>query len=359
MDILQHYHNQPPRNEIFFPRKLEIPEDNRINLHGVRGSGKTALILDYILNYNLDEVLYIDYLDPNIRFNPISPIKLQKFILDNSITLLIIDNYTPHLDITLDINKIIIISRVDLNLEKYLSIKLFPLDYEEFLVFEKGVNININFNHFLKLGTLPVKGHSIKNNILTLKNFFEHKFTYQEQSVLIILAIYQTKRLSINQLYLHSKERFKISKDWFYAKIKEFEREGIIYFFNDIYQKGGKKMILFDFAFGRYLAIGQPFITQFDTMVAISLIKHQIDFKTLGIYGYLTIDGELITPAPFESEESILKKSYSKFSLYKKYNIKKITILTVTNQYSYNIGDITFEAMPFYEWSVCPSQYFN
>jgi len=353
LDILQHYHNQPPSNEIFFPRKLEIPEDNRINLYGARGSGKTALILDYILEYKLDEAIYIDYLDPNIKFNQISNIKLQKFILDNFIKILIIDHYQSDLNINLEVDKIIIISRIDLNLNNYKSIRLFPLDYEEFLVFEKGVSGSMNFNHFLKLGTLPIKGHSVKNNILTLKSFFEHKFTYQEQSVLIILAIYQTKRLSINQLYLHSKERFKISKDWFYAKIKEFKKEGIIYFFDDIYQKGGKKMILFDFAFGRYLAIGQPFIAQFDTMVALSLIKHKINFKTLGIYGYITEYGELITPAPFESEESFFQKSYSKFSLYKKYDIQKITILTVTNQYSYNIGDIVFEAMPFYEWSIC------
>jgi len=74
LDILQQYHNQPPSNEIFFPRKLEIPEDNRINIYGARGSGKTALILDYILEYNIDEVIYIDFLDPQIldliKFHP-------------------------------------------------------------------------------------------------------------------------------------------------------------------------------------------------------------------------------------------------------------------------------------------------
>lgn len=349
MNLLQHYHNQPPTNQLFLPRKQEIPNHSRVNLYGVRGSGKTALSLDYLLEYSRERTLYIDWLDPNLRFYNLSIERIEQFCREQSIDILIIDHYSREfLDINIAIDKIIIISRVNLNLKGYINIELFPLDYEEFLVFERGSTPSTNFNHFLKLGTLPI----IKNSPLELKSYFNSKFTYKEQSILIILSIYQTKHLSIHQLYLYSKERFKISKDWFYAKIKEFVEEGIIYFFEDIYQKGGKKMVLFDFAFGRYLSIGQPFITQFDTMVAISLIKHRVDFKTLGIHGYLIENGELVLSAPFESEDSIWKKSYSKFSIYKKYKISRVTVVTVTNRYSYIIDDIIFEAIPFYEWSI-------
>ena len=353
MNLLQHYQNQPPTNEFFLPRKREIPkEESRVNLYGVRGSGKSSLVLDYILEYDRENILYIDCLDPNLRFEQLSSLVIEKFCIEQGIELLILDHYSDNIDINISIKEMIVISRVKLDLKDYRDIEIFPLDYEEFLVFERGSTPSTNFNHFLKLGTLPIMGYSSKSSTLALKKYFDSKFTYQEQSVLIILALYQTKHLSIYQLYLHSKERFKISKDWFYAKIKEFIAEGIIYFFDDVYQKGGKKMIMFDFAFARYLAIGQPFITQFDAMVAISLVKHKIEFKTLGIYGYLLENNELIVSAPFESEDSIWKKSYAKFSLYKKYNIEKITIVTVTNQYSYNIDNILFEAIPFYEWSI-------
>jgi hypothetical protein len=111
-------------------------------------------------------------------------------------------------------------------------------------------------------------------------------------------------------------------------------------------------MLLFDFAFAKYLTIGQPFIMQFDTMIALALIKHCINVQTLGIHGYVTRENELIIPAPFESEESLWVKSQNKFSLYKKYGIERVTIVTVANTYEYNIEKLHFEALPFDEWSV-------
>jgi hypothetical protein len=129
-------------------------------------------------------------------------------------------------------------------------------------------------------------------------------------------------------------------------------QEKLVLFIDDRYQKSGKKMLLFDFAFAKYLTVGQPFIMQFDTMIALELMKHNIDVQTLGIHGYVTKDNELIIPAPFESEESLWVKSQSKFSIYKKYNIKKVTIVTVANTYKYHIEQLHFEALPFNEWSV-------
>jgi hypothetical protein len=111
-------------------------------------------------------------------------------------------------------------------------------------------------------------------------------------------------------------------------------------------------MLVYDFAFVKYLTAHQPFGTQFDSMVALTLIKHTIAFKTLGIHGYLTRENELIIPAPFESEESLWVKSHKRFSLYKKYGIQKVTVVTVTNSYHFSIEKIRFEALPFYEWTV-------
>ncbi len=353
MNLLQHYQNQHPNNEFYLPRKKQLGESSKINIYGVRGAGKTALVVDYLLEYNNKEILYIDCEDPNLYFSSLNYLNLQNFITNNAINILILDHYS---NILLDeipkVNKVIIVSRKNIKRSDFSPIELFPLDYEEFLVFERGVSPTISFNHFLKLGTLPMMARSTKNSIMVLKLFLQSKFTSQEQSLLILLAHHQSKHLTINQIYTYAKEKFKISKDWLYKTIKEFKEEGIIYFIDDVYQKGGKKMILFDFAFAKYLSINQAFIVQFDTMVALALLKHHIEFKTLGINGYLNENKELIISAPFESEESIWKRSYKKFSLYKKYNIQKVIIVTVANQYEYKIEDIEFEALPFYEWSI-------
>ncbi len=353
MNLLQHYQNQHPNNEFYLPRKKQLGESSKINIYGVRGTGKTALVVDYLLQYDDQEILYIDCEDPNLHFSSLNYLDLQNFIVSNGITILILDHYSKILlDEIPKVAKIILLSRKKIKKDGFAYIELFPLDYEEFLVFERGLSQSSSFNHFLKLGTLPMMARSTKNSIMVLKLFLQSKFTSQEQSLLILLAHHQTKHLTINQLYTYAKEKFKISKDWLYKTIKEFKDEGIIYFIDDVYQKGGKKMILFDFAFAKYLSINQPFIVQFDTMVALALLKHHIEFKTLGINGYLNENQELIIVAPFESEESIWKRSYNKFAMYKKYNIQKVIIVTVANQYEYKIENIEFEALPFYEWSI-------
>ena len=185
-----------------------------------------------------------------------------------------------------------------------------------------------------------------------MKRFFQSSFDSNEQKLLLILAQHHTKHLTTHQIYTFAKEKFKVSKDWLYRTMKLFIQEKLVLFIDDRYQKSGKKMLLFDFAFAKYLTTGQPFIMQFDTMIALALMKHHIDVRTLGIHGYVTTENELIIPAPFESEESLWVKSQNKFSLYKKYGIKKVTIVTVANHYEYTIDKLHFEALPFNEWSV-------
>ena len=353
MKRLDYFQNSVPENTSYTYRKLQLPDEDHINLYGVRGAGKSALVIDYLQDMDHETLLYIDCQDPNLSFDPLPAAELQHYINDNGIELLVIDHFDIcHLDTLPHAERRIIISRTALGLTGFSQIQLFPLDYEEFLAFERGISQSSSFNHFLKLGTLPTMSQFPHRSTEDLKTFLMSRFDKQEIALLIILATYQTHHLTTHQLYAAAKERFKVSKDWLYRKIKAFQKEGILYFVHDSDQKGGKKLILFDFALSKYLTMGQPFITQFDTMIALALIKHHRTFSTLGIHGYITQHGELIIPAPFESEESIWKKSHSKFSLYKKHGIHKVTIVTVANTYNYEIEKIDFEALPFYEWSI-------
>ena len=354
MDLLEHFNNQQPKNSNFISRKYYLPQNANINLYGVRGAGKTSLVLDYIEEeeIELESTLYIDIDSPHFMFNSLNIIDLQKYIEQNSIKVLILDHYEQStLPYFPNVEKLIVISRVKLNDTHLKAVELFPLDYEEFLAFETS-HTQRGFNHFLRSGTLPVLAGGHKNNFQIMKTFFQSSFTSNEQKLLLILSQHNTKHLTTHQIYTFAKDNFKVSKDWLYKTIKEFSKEGLIYFIDDKYQKSGKKMILFDFAFAKFLTIGQPFIMQFDTMIALTLIKHHIKVETLGIHGYLTPKMELIIPAPFESEDSLWVKSQNKFALYKKHGITSVTIVTVTNSYEYNIEKLHFEAMPFDEWSI-------
>ncbi len=353
MELLEYFYTQLPVGESYLPRKAQLPEASRINLHGVRGAGKSVLLFDHLQELDKERLLYIDCQDPNLRFNRLESGRIEEFCVKRDISLLILDHYyEAYLDILPDISNLIVVTLEPLETEGFDRVELFPLDYEEFLLFERGAHQGTSFKHFLKLGTLPVMARSTKSSTLVLRNFFNASFDPQEQSLLILMAIYQTRHITVNQLYTYAKERFRISKDWLYRTVKRFEQEGIVFFIEDVAQKGGKKLILFDFALGKYLTMGQPFITQFDTMVALSLIKHKVPFTTLGIHGYLLHDRRLVIPAPFESEESIWKKSHARFSLYREHGIAEVVIITVANQYRYEIQGISFEALPFYEWSI-------
>ena len=353
MNLLEYYQNQLPSSDNFVPRKCQFPDSGDINFYGVRGSGKTSIMLDYLSELNHEEVLYIDLEDPNLMFNTLETLTLQQYIDRNHIKMLVLDHYEEVVLSTFpNVLRLCILTRLPLDDEHFTSLELFPLDYEEFLAFEHTTAQNRGFNHFLRSGTLPHLARAQKNSTQAMKTFFKSSFDAQEQKLLLLLAQHHTKHLTTYQIYTFAKEKFKVSKDWLYKTIKLFTQEKLILFIDDRYQKSGKKMLLFDFAFAKYLTIGQPFILQFDTMIALALMKHHIGVQTLGIHGYITEENELIIPAPFESEESLWVKSQTKFSLYKKYGIKKVTIITVANSYEYTIEKLHFEALPFDEWSV-------
>ena len=353
MELLEYYQNQRYVTVNYVPRKCQLPLKGDVNLYGARGSGKTTIILDLMHEENEETTLYIDLEDPNLIFNTLTTLALQKYIDREGITLLILDHYTEgYLPYFPNVERLIVLSRVPLHHKDIIPVELFPLDYEEFLAFESSVSQSSGFNHFLRSGTLPMIARSQKTNIQVMKNFLRSSFDANEQRLLLVLAQHHTKHLTIHQIYTYAKEKFKVSKDWLYKTMKLFTQEKLVLFIEDRYQKSGKKMLLFDFAFAKYLTIGQPFILQFDTMIALALVKHRIEVQTLGIHGYVTKNDELIIPAPFESEESLWVKSQSKFSIYKKYGIQKVTIVTVANTYEYHIEKLYFEAIPFNEWSV-------
>jgi len=353
MNLLEYYQSQHPNNEYFVPRKCIIPQDGDINLYGVRSSGKTSVALDLLSEQDEKVSLYIDFNDPNLILNALTTLILQQYIDKESITLLILDHYRHGLLSAFpNVQRLIVLSRIALPEKSLLGIKLFPLDYEEFLAFENTSYGNKGFNHFLRVGTLPQLARSGKSSTQVMKIFFYSSFSESEQKLLLILAQHHTKHLTTHQIYTFAKEKFKVSKDWLYKTMKSFTEEGVTLFIDDKHEKSGKKMLLFDFAFAKYLTLGQPFIIQFDTMIALALKKHNIEVKTLSIHGYVTNKDELIIPAPFESEESLWIKSHKKFSLFKKYGIQKVTIVTVTNSYEFKIEKLFFEALPFDEWSV-------
>lgn len=352
MDFLEHYHEHPPVNEQYMLRKIQLLPDGNVNLYGVRGAGKTALVLEYLQEQGTHS-LYIDLEEPNLILNTLDTLPLQDYIDELKIKELILDHYEEGMiDDLPTVARTVIISRSPIQEEAFSYQQLFTLDYEEFFAFTHASSATHAFKHFLKAGTLPAMAKHRTNTTLAMKQFFQQQFNPNEQSLILILARYNTQALSTHQIYLFTKEHFRISKDFVYYAIKKFQEEGLLYFIDNAIKRSAKKMLMYDFAFAKYLSGQQAFGAQFDSMMGLTLIKHKVPICTLGNHGYITNDNELIIPAPFEGEESFWLKCQNKFSIYKKYAVKKVTIVTVANTYNFRIEKLHFEALPFNEWSV-------
>ena len=354
MQLLEYFHDRNNDITAYKQRKFNLPEADRVLLYGSPASGKTSMALDYMMNYDSEEVLYIDFQDPKFQFRDIMEEDADGFIEANEIELLILDHYEhEYFEMLPNVKKLIIVSSTHYNYGetfKYLNLPL--LDYEEFFSFQKRGTETQIFNLFLKQGTLPQLATSTAPKEQIFQTFIRSHFNESEQKLLNVLAYYNGATVTTFQLYTHAKERYKISKDLIYKQIKMFQKRGIITFIADVQNPSSKRLLFFDFALAKYLTLTQSFHKQFDTMIALSLHKHNIKFKAFGVTGYLTERRELIISAPFESEESFWKKAHARFPNYKKSGVKHIYIVTVTNSYEFKIENIKFEALPFYEWII-------
>jgi len=355
MNILEQLYNQTLGSESFVIRKVQLNPQQKINLFGVRGSGKSAIVFDFLKTYCEDEeeYLYIDFDDPQLFFDSIDAKELESFIHEYEISTLVLDHFSiDKLEYIPQVESIIVVSRTHLELEGFEAQELFALDYEEFIAFEKKATQN-SLNNFLKLGTLPQFARDGVVNVDRIKRFLNYSFSHNEQQLLAILAQHNTQHITINQIYQWAKERFKISEDWLYKTLKLWQKEKIIIFIANRYQKSSKKMIFFDFTLPRYLCTTHTFITRFDNLIALALLKHYRHFEAIGNSEYIiTSTNEAVILAPFDSDEDAWKRCYLRFDTYQKYHIKKASIVTVANHYTFSIKDIEFEAMPFTQWSI-------
>ncbi len=352
MEVLEYFFNLKLKNTLFYPRRLKLPKNSSFFLYGARGVGKSYLIIDYLNNLE-KKYLYIDAQDPIFVFEELLKSEIEKFIYEEEIETLVIDHFFEgFLEGNINVKQLIFISREDICSLKFPKFKLLPLDYEEFLGFEKVLNTKSTFNHFLKLGTLPkvAKGETLEH-FINVKEFFLEKFDEMESRLLLIIAKFHARRASPHQIYTLAKEYFKISKDWTYKTIKKMKQEGVIYYLDETYQKGARVILIYDFVLAKYLNKNLTFTQTFESIIALALIKKSQKFATLGRMGFLLFEKKiLIYPGAFVTKEQILKRVQKEFEIFKKFGIRSVIVTTISNNYTFEFRGISFEALPLYEW---------
>ena len=351
MQILDNFFNNPPKVNEFYSRKLKLPSNKSFNLYGAIGVGKSALIVNYLSYFAKYSYLYIDMLDPQFILEEFTLRDLEEFIKYEKIECLVIDHYIDgFLEQLPKVNQFIVITQTKCNFVDS-HYKLYPLDFEEYFSISKANSISSSFSQYTKSGSLPSIAINGINSFAPRELFFE-KLDDQLGRVLLLLSLFQCKVTTIHQAFQVAKSNFNISKDKFYSSSKELIAKELIYQI-DTYDKAiGKKIIFYDFAMAKYLNKNLNYTNTFDALIAIALIKHDIEIKAIiNPLGYITSNKNLILIAPFEDEDSIWSRVQNSFGFYSKLKPKSVTIITNSNSYEFTISNIKFKAIPFYEWA--------
>ena len=88
MQLLEYFYDRNNSIPNYHQRKQNIPNSNRVLLYGSPASGKSYLVLGYLMSYNSEETLYIDFRDPKFQFRDMMEEDIEGFIEANEIEIL-------------------------------------------------------------------------------------------------------------------------------------------------------------------------------------------------------------------------------------------------------------------------------
>ncbi len=354
MQLLELLYEREFKKLSLFKRKLSLYEDDKIILCGAKQSGKSFLVFDYLSNESYGSYLYIDFSD--FRVSGISKEKLEYFIDAKKITTLVLDNFdfsfTPP-----NVLKVILVSTKNIKLDGFNTKILYPLDFEEFMLFEKKfVSEQISFNNFTLKGSYPFVA-------LGNKDEYEHRYRLLLNSivtdeveffVLKTLALKQGSFISVLGLFKLIKEKIKISKDRFYEIIKKFQDEFLLFLVSK-YEKNShsKKVFLVDFALRGVLSYEKDFIKRLESIVFLELLKRDKEiFYSDNFDIVLPLQEQAISIVPF-LPDGMLKNKLNLMVIHaKRLSLKKITLITLEPSFSYENFGVICEAIPFWEFAL-------
>jgi len=355
MDILEILYAREFKKVTYNVRKLSFAS-KKIVLLGPRGAGKSTMIYDYLSQMQKGSFLYIDFNDFRMRDYDISS-DLSNFIKKNHIRLLVLE----HFDFSFEVpscEEVIITTCENRSLDGYTCQTLYPLDFEEFISFDKReLNLEAIFSAYAVSGTFPAIFGQQKGDFVKVYQDFLNCFAKSalEMSILQLLASCQGTVVSIHSLFLELKERMKVSKDTFYAYTKKLQDENVLFLVEKFgHKKSGKKLYLIDFALRSVLSFEKDFIKRFENIIFLELLKRGKPlYYTDAFDFYLPNEAKVILSIPFLPSNLIEDKLERLSKHMMDLEVKSVQVVTMEVEKVYEQNGITFELIPF--WSFATS----
>ncbi len=334
-------------------RKVKI-ENTKTLLLGVKGSGKSSVLINYLKELKKELFLYINFNDERVNKKELEK-NLNEFIIKNKIEVLAIDNFDFSIKLP-QLKSTVLTSNQFKSLDGFEIKELFPLDFEEYILFDKRHQEAIHsFNSFLKDGTFPKiyftqHYEKVREAQKNIKNF-----TDNETELLILKQLILSSGFIISpfQIFTTLKKKIKLSKDKLYYIIDKFKKNKIIFFVDKFnHPKANKKLYLIDFSLKNALTFNKNFLKEFENMVFLELLKRdKLIYFSDEIEFYLPNENLAILTIPFLTLNSIkekIKKIENKLLILK---IKKLKIITVSFELNLKENNTFIEAIPFWIWA--------
>lgn len=335
----------------FHFRKIYL-ENGSYQINGITQSGKTKLIKNYLLSLKKSSYIYVDCFDARIEVDELNSL-LPSFCLENRIDTLVLDNYTPDFKFP-NVSQLIISSQIHYDIDFLKTLKVYPLDYEEFLAHEHKYD-STALNHFFQLGGFPFI-HKVNSDerYIYIQKSLKSTLDIQEFEILKFCAKMMGQKLSPFSIYERLKQTHKISKDKLYRCYDKLHNKGYIHFVEKInHPKATKKVYLCDISLKSALTTDKNFARLFENMVYLELLKSEKEiYYDDSIDFYLPYTNEIILCMPFVDERTLFKKVEAIEAFIFTYNVKTITAITMNNEGRISHPLSKIEMLPFDIWAL-------
>ncbi|MBA1438771.1 MAG: ATP-binding protein [Epsilonproteobacteria bacterium] len=349
--LLEEFYKTDLHLDKFHPRKLYLDAQS-YQISGITKSGKTQLVKSYLLTHKKSSYLYINCNDIRIDIPELNK-TLGKFCLQNSIDILVLDNYKEGIEFP-NVSQLIITNEQPIEIDFLYNLTLYPLDYEEFLAYEQKYDASA-LNHFVQLGGLSVM-HKIPNDerISYLQRTFQNALDAISFDILVMCAKFNSQKISPFNIYERLKSKRKISKDKLYKSFEALVQKNYIHQLGKFeHTRATKKVYLCDTSLKAALSVEKHFGRLFENMIFLELKKKGKEiYYDEGVDFYLPKSSEVILCKPFADEKRLFKKLESIEAFLFTHSIAKITVITMNKEATISHPLSQVAIIPFDIWAL-------
>lgn len=356
MEQLEHLFELSIKNQHLVERKIQITEP-KTQIVSPPLVGASSVIFSLLNTQTPSSYLYIDLGDYRIDKTALA-LNLNTFCQLKKITTVAIDRFDNSFELP-EVAQIIISSSIELDLPDFDTLRLLPLDFEEFLALDNRYDTLENaLSHFIAIGGFPqLINVATANRGRHLQDLLRLSLTQLELEILSFVSKQLGQKLSIFHIFDRFKKIRKLSKDHFYKTFyKLINERWLLWLEKYEHPKAAKKLYLIDFALKGALSYTKNFSQLFETLVFLELKK--VDKRVYydeGIDFYIPDENRAIITLPFATEKSL-------FSLMEKiegwliaYGVQKMEVVTMNSEAQLNHPFVKVEMIPFTRWALIES----